>query len=295
MIYGSFHAINVTTSDNSTLQGNFIGTDATGTIAFGPAYGISIESSSDTVVGGAQAGAGNTISGNQTGIQVGNAALRTIIQGNRIGTDPTGLLPVLNTGDGIILTGNVPSGGAVIGGTNPGEGNTIAFSCGHGIEFNQPVTEWAIRGNSIYSNSGLGISFSRGSVPTPNDPGDADTGANNLQNYPVITSAPVTGGNATITGTLNSIGNTQYRLEFFASEECSRSGFGEGHSFIGTTNVTTNSGGDASFGPLAFAAPGGETAITATATDPGGNTSEFSLCVGGIGRIFANSFEVQCP
>jgi CSLREA domain-containing protein len=294
VIYGSFHAISIANSDNTTIQGNFIGTDVTGSIGLGPAFGISIESSSGTLIGGADAGAGNTISGNQTGIHVGNLTPETIIQGNRIGTDPTGTVPVINTGDGIQLTDGNPSVGSVIGGTNPGEANTIAFSCGQGVDFNQSTTDWSILGNSIYASSGLGISFNPRSGPTANDPGDADTGPNNLQNYPVITSAPVSGGNATITGTLNSIANTQYRLEFFSNVECSRSGFGEGHSFIGTTNVTTNSGGDASFGPLGFAAPGGETAITATATDPNGNTSEFSMCVGGIGRIFANGFEPSC-
>lgn len=294
VIFGSFHAININTSDNSTLQGNFIGTDATGGIGLGPAFGINIESSSGTLIGGADAGAGNTISGNQTGIHVGNVTPATIIQGNKIGTDPTGTFAVINNGDGIVLTDGSPSVGSAIGGTNPGEANTIAFSCGQGIDFNQPTTDWSILGNSIYASSGLGISFNPRSGPTANDPGDADTGPNNLQNYPVITSAPVSGGNATITGTLNSIANTQYRLEFFSNVECSRSGFGEGHSFIGTTNVTTNPGGDASFGPLGFAVPGGETAITATATDPNGNTSEFAMCVGGIGRIFANGFELSC-
>ena len=124
---------------------------------------------------------------------------------------------------------------------------------------------------------------------------DGDSGPNNLQNYPVITSALVSAGTVTISGTLNSTANATFRLEFFSSVACNASGFGEGQTFIGTTNATTDASGDASFGPLLFSPVSNvQTAIAATATDVDGNTSEFSLCVGGIGRIFANGFEPSC-
>jgi CSLREA domain-containing protein len=294
VIYGSFKAIRIDTSDTTTIQGNFIGTDATGSSGFGPSFGIGIESSSGTIIGGSGPGAGNVISGNIVGIQVGNSAPGTIIQGNKIGTDIGGTQPVPNTGSGIRLTGNVPGGGSIIGGSNPGEGNTIANSCGIGVEFNQQVANWPILGNSMYAN-GYGIALQPSNEPAINDTGDADTGANNLQNQPVITSAPISAGNVTITGTLNSIANTQYRVEFFSSVDCNRSGFGEGRTFLGFANVTTGASGNASFNALTFAVPAGQIAIAATATDPNGNTSEFSMCVGGIGRLFANGFEQSCP
>jgi hypothetical protein len=117
-----------------------------------------------------------------------------------------------------------------------------------------------------------------------------------LQNYPVLTSASVAGGIATISGTFNSEFSKQYRLEFFSGIECNKSGFGEGQTFLGFTNVTTDASGNASFGPMTFSgAPNNQTAFAATATDPDGNTSEFSVCLGGIGRIFASGFERQCP
>ena len=112
---------------------------------------------------------------------------------------------------------------------------------------------------------------------TPNDAGDGDAGANNLQNFPVLTSA--TSGSTTIEGTLNSASNTQFRLEFFANTACDPSGFGEGETFLGSTDVTTDGSGNASF-TVTFPAtvPVGQF-ITSTATDPDNNTSEFSQCI----------------
>lgn len=293
VIYGSALAIVLNTSNNAIIQGNFIGTDATGSGRLNPSFGIGMDTSSGTLIGGAASGAANVISGNQVGIQVGNASPATIIQGNKIGTDMAGTQAVPNTKSGIRITNSIPSGGSVIGGSNPGEGNVIANSCLFGVEFNQgaSATNWPILGNSIYSNKALGISLQPSIGPSPNDTGDADSGANHLQNYPVISSASVGAGIVTITGTLNSVASTQYRIEFFSGVDCHPSGFGEGQKFLGFANVTSNASGNAAFTALPFPVPPGHAAFSATATDPDGNTSEFSMCVGGIGRIFADSFE----
>src|SRR5207253_310705 len=77
-----------------------------------------------------------------------------------------------------------------------------------------------ILGNAIFANAGLGIELTndpnvRG--VTPNDPRDADDGANNLQNFPVLQSATSGGGTTTVMGTLNSTPGTAFRVEFFAS------------------------------------------------------------------------------
>ena len=53
------------------------------------------------------------------------------------------------------------------------------------------------------------------------------------------------------------------------------SGFGEGETFIGDATVITDGNGDATFTVVFAGVPAGE-AITATATDIAGNTSEFS-------------------
>jgi hypothetical protein len=301
-IFGEWIGIQNVNATGAIILGNTIGTDATGTYALGAGnIGIQVYQSTDTTIGGSALGAGNVISGYHDGIMMyfGDEP-GTIIQGNKIGTDITGTQPIPNAEYGI----NIASPGfeaalssvdSMIGGTGPGEGNTIANNCGAGIFFNnQPAyTQWPILGNSIFANGGLGITLDSSTIPLANDDGDADVGSNNLQNYPVITSAVIAGGVATISGTLNSTPATTFRIEFFAGFICNASGFGEGQTFIGTTDVTTDADGNASFGPLSFPAAD-NSEITATATDPDGNTSEFSQCAGPHDHLFANGFEFSC-
>jgi len=267
------------------IQGNFIGTDVTGTVAIGNSNnGVLIQGPSNTV-GGATAGAGNVISGN------GNSGVRiirfhgggSVVQGNLIGTDVTGMAPLGNGGDGI----SVHSDNNMIGGATSDAANTIAFNAGDGVIVSSGTVN-AILSNSIFSNTGLGIDLSPDGV-TPNDAGDGDTGANNLQNFPVLTSA--TSGSTTIEGALNSTPNTEFRLEFFSNSACDPSGHGEGETFLGSTNMTTDGSGNASF---AVTFPDTVTAghfITATATDPDGNTSEFSQCV----QVIALEPDIRTP
>jgi hypothetical protein len=150
----------------------------------------------------------------------------------------------------------------------------------------------AILGNDIYANGSLGISLSGGGVPTPNDDGDADTGPNNLQNYPVITTVTVSPKTMVhVSGSLNSEANKTYRLEFFANASCDSSHNGEGKIFLGHADAGT-SPNDVAFGPLDFAVPADRHVITATATDPSGNTSEFSVC-STQDTIFSDGFEAD--
>ena len=275
---------------DTVIQGNFIGTDATSTVPLGGSLGISTNNGPlRAQIGGLTPLAGNVFSGLGNGMDLVDGPAGFIIQGNRFGTDVTGTVPVPNHGSAIVLT---VSGidGSIVGGTEPGAANTIAYNCGQGVEVSAGRNHWPVLGNSIHSNGGLGISFLHG-TPVENDDGDADTGPNDLQNYPVITSATVSGGSATISGTLNSTPSTAFRLEFFASEFCDPTGHGEGEGFIGSTDVATDATGNVAFGPLTFAAP--ENAeITATATDPDGNTSEFSECAGPHDHMFADGFDV---
>src|SRR5262249_36030961 len=117
--------------------------------------------------------------------------------------------------------------------------------------------------------------------------------------FPVITSVASNGGVTAISGTLDSAPNTQFRIELFANKACHLSGFGEGENYLGFTSATTDANGKASF---TFNAPtpnviGGF--FTATATDPNGNTSEFSACTSGaasagtlqLSTIYIGQFE----
>ena len=122
------------------------------------------------------------------------------------------------------------------------------------------------------SNGGLGIDLGPAGV-TVNDTGDSDAGANDLQNFPVLTA--VSGGR--ITGTLHSEALAEFRVEFFLGAACDPSGNGEGARFLGATNgVGTGEGGNAEFSSNFTVAAGAF--VTATATDSDGNTSEFSAC-----------------
>lgn len=266
----------------NVVQGNFIGTNADCEAVIGVGNGIGIEilnGASGNTIGGTEDGAGNVISGNDGhGVYLEETTDNTI-QGNYIGTDPSGTEPLSNGSTGVFLSADTEAN--TIGGTGTGASNIIAFNGDYGVSLDEeagPVSQNAILGNSIHSNAGLGIELGQGSSTgvTANDAGDADSGANEQQNYPVITDASL--GSTNVTGTLNSAASTAYRLEFFGSYSCDASGFGEGQTFLGTTDVTTDGSGDASFDVTLSETSTAGYYVTATATDPDNNTSEFSQC-----------------
>jgi hypothetical protein len=260
-----------------SVAGNRIGVDAAGTGALPNGVGIFLANNSGgLVVGGAVAGSGNLVSANaSTGIRM-IFSTGTTIAGNRIGVDTAGM-PLPNLQSGISIAGSTNN---LIGGGS-GAGNLIAFNGQSGVAVGTSATDTSsgnqITGNAIHDNGGLGIDLGSDG-PTPNDSGDADAGPNLLQNAPALTAVTAAGASTTIEGTLASLPGTTFRIEFFKSGGCDPSGFGEGAVWIGATDVVTDGAGDASFAasvPLSIAL--GEV-VTATATDPNGNTSEFSPC-----------------
>ena len=259
------------------VQGNLIGTDATGTQPLGNLTGVLV-SASQNVIGGIDPAARNIISGNQTGIQIGGSIIPgptgTIVQGNLIGTNAAGTAAVPNTSGGIAIS---ESSGNVIGGSEAGAANTIAYSGGAGVSVSQTSVNNAIRQNNIFSNVGLGIDLFPNGV-TPNDADDADTGANNLQNSPVLTAVTSSAGSTAVHGTLNSTPNTSFTVELFSNGACDPTGNGEGAQLFSAFTVTTDAAGAATFDVnVPTALPAGRV-LTATATNPAGNTSEFSPC-----------------
>ncbi|HYU57124.1 MAG TPA: sulfatase-like hydrolase/transferase, partial [Actinomycetota bacterium] len=192
-----------------------------------------------------------------------------VVRENYIGTNA-----LLAGGLGNSLQGvkvNAVSGNRIIG-------NLITGNKAGGVRVSAPGTGNTITGNRIYGNVDLEIDLLPAGV-TPNDTGDGDTGANDLQNFPVLTEASSDGSTTTVSGTLNSKPSTAYTLEFFASAACEPSGNGPAERSLGTKTVTTASGGNAPFtvSLTAGATPGER--LTATATDPADNTSELSACV----------------
>jgi hypothetical protein len=308
---------------NNIIEGNYIGLDVTGTKAFGNVLQGIVSDNADlnlslgptplhiqgfpsysNTIGGAAPGAGNVISGNlSAGIEIAGSnpevtpanLLGDVIQGNLIGTDATGTIPIPNGFNGIWLTtstvtniGTVNPMNNIIGGTNPGEGNVISNNTGHGILMNSAASNATI-GNVIQNNTGAGVRIvsgngnliSRNSIfgngalgidldavgPNANSPCQANrNGANMLQNSPVLTagtgstfiSATATDPNGntsefsntvqsnlsgnilSLLGNFNGLPNTTFTIEFFSSPSADASGFGQGQTYLGSTSVTSN-------------------------------------------------------
>ena len=258
------------------IAGNYIGTDVTGTTAIGNTYGISM--GGNVRVGTNNDGINdeterNVISGNisDLGIGVHISSSGTTVEGNYIGLDASGLFPLGNSHQGIRI--DYSSDHNIFS-------NKIAFNGEEGIYIlGSNSVQNLISQNSIFSNGKLGIDLSSNHPPdgvSLNDIGDGDTGPNNLQNFPVITAVSSDLGNIIIEGTFNSTPNTTFTLEFFSNAVADTSGYGEGENFLGSMIVTTDGSGDTSFTVTFSNVNLDDDFFTATATDPDGNTSEFS-------------------
>jgi CSLREA domain-containing protein len=256
MVYGQSASGNI-------IQGNYIGLDATGMLPMGnEGRGVAIHDSSNNYVGGAQPGAGNLIAANRaTGVRIwGGASTGNVVQGNWLGINKLGemkygLWPepgtlsnargVQSRGDGNyimdnFILGNTWDGVLFYDGTekdfdptskssnNVVYHNVIAYNGLNGIGAYVGRRNWFIS-NSIFDNTRLGIELGKKALDgvQENDPGDGDSGANDLQNYPVLTSATVSGAQTVVLGTLNSKPNKAYHVQLFADLYCDAVGNGE--------------------------------------------------------------------
>jgi len=258
---------------NNLLQGNFIGTDSSGTAALGnKGNGVAIAAgTTGNTIGGASAGAGNVISANLgDGLEIFSSATQNFVEGNFIGTDFKGAKSLGNKVNGVLINAS----NNVVGGTTPGAGNTIAFNGNDGVLVNTGTGN-GIHENSIFGHPGLGIQLVNN--------------GNNMQPYPNLKFAHAKeeddddedGGNTQVTvqGTLKSAPNSQFNLEWFVSNSPNASGFGEGETYIGSTTVTTNDRGRAHFTVTLNVDTAAGQFISATATDANNNTSQFSRSV----------------
>lgn len=208
---------------------------------------------------------------------VGSQANWNDVLGNFIGTDINGSANLGNGGANVYIGSGASHN--VIGGNEASDGNIIAFAGMGGVVIDgSNSVENEVRSNAIHSNGLLGIDLGDDGL-TNNDPGDGDMGANGLQNYPVLTLATADVGSTIISGSLNSTVSTLYTLEFFANSACDGTGQGEGERPIGTAMVVTDSSGDVGFEVTVPYETPLDHFVTATATDPAGNSSEFSPCM----------------
>lgn len=272
---------------NNSIQGNLIGPNRTGMAGFSNALAPAIEITAfNNTVGGAAAGAQNVISANYAGVVIRQTfgagappATGNIISHNLIGTDLTGTAPLGNYSQGIDLE----AGGTII------DANTLAFN-ETGVQISDFGASHAqgnlITQNSIFSNSGLGIDLNADSLSFPQDGDDADTSANNTQNFPVLTAVTSAGATTHVEGFLQSTPSSDFRLEFFSNAERDPAGAGEGEVFLESRDLSLDATGQANFSyDLAAPAPG-QKFISATATDltirppavsAANDTSEFSF------------------
>jgi titin len=134
----------------TVVQGNYVGTNATGSAALGDQLRGVIVAGSNSVIGGTTAGARNVISGgNAFGVAVGSGAENVVVQGNYIGTDASGAQALGNRVAGVDLSTDAFT--TLIGGSAPGAGNVISANAGFGILSRAPNP--VIQGNLIGTNA----------------------------------------------------------------------------------------------------------------------------------------------
>ena len=284
---GSLYTINLTNGAATPI----------GFLSGSPLRGFAVEVAPDT--------ARNVISGNDVGVNIGEAA-NNIVRGNLIGTGANGTTDLGNLEAGVYV--NQPnSTGNRIGGGGTGEGNTIRFNGDGapiptlfgegGIVVFAGATGNPISGNSINDNTGLGIDLAanRADAVSGNDALDADAGdGNNYQNFPALMSANSNGTTTTIGGTLTSTPSTAFRVEFFSSPAADASGNGEARAFLGFANFTTNAAGIVTINYTASTPVLGGQIVSATATNAlTGDTSEFSNAQTVTGPATAAAVEVS--
>ena len=181
--------------------------------------------------------------------------------------------------DGITIQGNMisdlsGSGISLQGSQHIVEGNIISNNGGTGVEIGGG-TGINVRENSIYNNADLGIDLAGDGV-TFNHAGDV-SGPNNYQNYPVLSLATSDSDTTRVGGALVSDANQSYTIDVYVNPTCDPSWFGEGQTYLGSFDVTTDGDGISIFDQTLSTGTVETQGVTATATGPDG-TSEFSYC-----------------
>ena len=211
----NFHAMVLNGgSNNTTIQGNRVGTNAAGTAAMGnDDSGVIVINSSNVTIGGTAAGEGNLLSGSlsEYGIFVISSSNVTV-EGNLIGTDITGSLPIPNFDGGVRIDFN--SDNNTVGGSAAGAANTIAFNTGYGVGIlSADCSANLISRNSIFCNTGKGI--------------ELNTAGNNNYPSPLVSTISVSG----VSGTAQPFDI----VELFYDSTCAASC--QGKDFIASVNA----------------------------------------------------------
>lgn len=268
VIGGHTDGIRIEDATGTLINGNWVGVNINGTGAVPNTNGIHILGNApDTSIGALRA---NVVSGNNTGVLVESPTGSVAVEGNLIGTDVNGTGSLANSGYGV-QTAN--SAGNVLV-----TDNTIVFNGAGGVA--PGGTGVQIRANAIYSNGGRGINLTGGAAPV-NDVGDTDTGNNNIQNYPDVSTVRVVTGVLMFDATLDSsaTANGSVAIDVFKSDPS-----GGARQYVGTTGCIA--GNHLTLYPVSIPAgplAGGDTIVTTATTfgnsscsSPGDGTSELS-------------------
>jgi hypothetical protein len=249
------------------VQGNLIGTDATGTQPIPNLDGVDVDpGANNNLIGGTSPGTGNTIAFN-------------VGPGVWVRSDPFG---------------SADPNGAFSEGTATGiriQGNSLYANGGLGITLGSVAVD--VNGNpltlqQVQANPSLWNHDEPSNTVILNDSLD-HVGANNFRNYPVLTSASSSSAGTSISGTFTEAAepNTTITLDFYANAVRDSSGHGQGQTYLGSITVMTDGNGKV---PFAVDLPTGNFAnqwLSATATGPDQSTSEFSADVPILAPIYS--------
>ncbi|MGI8856851.1 MAG: beta strand repeat-containing protein [Thermomicrobiales bacterium] len=274
-------------SAQDVIAGNWIGVAPGGTAA-GNYYGIGMISGGATqnTIGGTASADRNLISGNNTGVSPQGGAISNVIEGNLLGTNAAGAGGLGNSFGGVLISGSAANN--TIGGTSAGQANVIASNGGYGVFIGSGAADTGsvgntIRSNSIHDNGVSGIALNGVGA---NDSCDVDSGPNSFQNSPILSAATATGGTTAISGKLDSTTSRTFHIDIYASP----TNAGQGQTYLGSQDVTTNGACAASFSSVSFPVVTGQPWITATATDTTtGDSSQFSTPLDTAAAIVATA------
>ncbi len=291
-------------ANSSTISGNFIGLPANGTTdgGFFGGSGVAVGTADNSTIGGTTPASRNVIAGyfggvRSFGVNIANVADNVTVINNYIGTDAQGVLDRGNSTAVLIAAGST---GWIVG--TDAAPNLLAFSSQGGVEVFDLGINNRFFANDFVKNGTSGIDLAENNVRgnTPNDLDDTDTGPNNLQNFPIVSSAVQEYDAIVLTGSLDvphTAGVTvqTFTIGVYASAVCHSSGHGPGELYLGNRPAGLIDGGvilTEGFTLSLTARAPSLSRITTTATDSSSNTSEFSSCVTlqrGDG-IFKNGF-----
>lgn len=276
------------------LAGNFFGLLADGTTS-ASTRGVLLSNAVAEIGGLAPADRNLFATAGNVGLRLqGAAAAGSTVRGNLFGTDASG---TADRGSSLAALVLADATGITVG--HLAAPNRFLFNEA-GILVADSSQANTLHANEFSQQDTVAINLCPvGACPSAgdaNDADDTDIGGNGLQNFPVLDGAVAGAGGLAVQGTLDVpavAGNAAYTIALYESAACDASGNGEGEILLGAQAVVLSNAAEGFDIVLPIAAPAPGRIVTATATDPAGNTSEFSPCVAVTAgpEIFVDGFE----